>query len=137
MCHIYLVFAFAPYQSPRPLSLRLFLVSLVMSGAAGQCVWLMLPSEDPGPAPALSCEKAFSSREGVRLSLGSESTAPPTGPSALPSSRGKRLRQKKSYVNFHADLSPRAFSIFIFFFFINIQQFYSTGLYCVLKLRYH
>lgn len=116
------------HQSPRPLSLRLFLVSLVMSGAAGQCVWLMLPSEDPGPAPALSWEKAFSSREGVRLSLGSDSTAPPTGPSAPPSSSGKRLGG-----------GGRLLSLRILDFPINIEQnlFYSTDLYCGLKVREH
>lgn len=53
------------YQSPRPLSLRLFLVSLVMSGAAGHGVWLTLPSEDPPPMPGFSCDKAFSSSDGV------------------------------------------------------------------------
>lgn len=79
------------YQSARPLSLRLFLVSLVMSGAAGHGVWLTLPSEEPPPAAGFSCDKAVSSRDGVWLSLGSESTDPPTGPSAPPSSRGSRL----------------------------------------------
>lgn len=82
------------HQSTRPLSRRLFLVSLVISGAAGQGVWLTLPSEDPPPTPGFSCDSAFSSRDGVWLSLGSDSAAPPTGPSAPPSSRGSRLWQK-------------------------------------------
>lgn len=120
LCHIYFVFALESYQSPRPLSLRLFLVSLVMSGAAGQCVRLMLPSEDPDPAPALSCEKAFSSREGVKLSLGSESTPPPTGPSLLPSSSGKRLGQK-IYCQFSSWCGTQNF--LNFYFLINIQQY--------------
>lgn len=83
------------YQSPRPLSLRLFLVSLVMSGAAGHDVWLTLTSEDPPPTLAFSCDRALSSREGVWLSLASDSTVAPTGPSAPPSSRGNKLRHRQ------------------------------------------
>lgn len=82
------------YQSPRPLSLRLFLVSLVMSGAAGHGVWLTLPSEAPAPTPVFSCDSAVSSRDGVWLSLSSGSTAPPKAPSAPPSSGGNRLKTK-------------------------------------------
>lgn len=68
-----------------------------MSGAAGQGVWLTLPSEEPPPPPpGFSCDKAFSSNEGVWLSLGSVSTAPPPGPSTPPSSRGSRLKQKNA-----------------------------------------
>lgn len=78
------------YQSLRPLSLKLFLVSLVMSGAAGHCVWLTPTSEDPAPT-GFSCDRAFSRREGVWLSLGSDS---PAGPSAPPSSRGNKLGRK-------------------------------------------
>lgn len=78
------------YQSLRPLSLKLFLVSLVMSGAAGHCVWLTPTSEDPAPT-GFSCDRAFSRREGVWLSLCSDS---PAGPSAPPSSRGNKLGRK-------------------------------------------
>lgn len=83
------------HQSPRPLSLRLFLVSLVMSGAAGQGVWLTPLSADPIPAPGFSWGRVFSRREGVLLSLGSGSTAPLTGPSTPPSSSGNKLRQRE------------------------------------------
>lgn len=81
-------------HSASPLSLRLFLVSLVMSGAAGHDVWLTLPSNDPPLTPAFSCDNVFSRRDGLLPSLDSESSAI-GDPSAPPSSRGNKLQEER------------------------------------------
>lgn len=67
------------YHSPRPVSRRLFLVSRVISGAAGQLRLAPLSEQDDATAfTVFSCDSAVSSNEGVLLSLCSVSPdAPP------------------------------------------------------------
>lgn len=68
-----------PHHSPKPLSRRLFLVSRVISGAAGQLRLATLSEQDDATTlTAFSCDNAVSNNEGVLLSLCSPSPdAPP------------------------------------------------------------
>lgn len=73
------VFQSPSHHSPRPLSRRLFLVSRVISGAAGQLRLAPLSEQDDATTlTAFSCDSAVSSKDGVLLSLCSLSPdAPP------------------------------------------------------------